>query len=133
MGYKQRPTVRIDLSELGDNNGTPFFIDIKNPRFLTYGEKMESASIAAESKKDENGKIIMDKATSLKMAAMAKSYIVAWNLIDKETEQPVNANDENALDHVPSEVVEAIFNKIGEKNKKADEEQKNSLGQSDKS
>lgn len=131
MGYKQRPTVRIDLSELGDNNGTPFFVEIKNPKLLTYDEKMKFALVAKDIK-DANGNISINQDTVNSLKDVAKSYITAWNLIDCETEQPISPTTEDALSHVPSDVVEAIQKAIGGKSGQ-DEETKNSSKQLDKS
>jgi hypothetical protein len=116
MGYKQRPTVRIDLVELGDNNGTPFFVDIKNPKLLTFQERME---FAKTSRIDD----FMEKINSMK--DLAKDFIVSWNLLDLSTEQPISPTVENALDQVPSEVVEAIMKRMNDSSKKEDEEIKN--------
>lgn len=117
MGYKQIPTVRIDLAELGDNNGVPFFVDIKNPKLLTFEEKMSFAKV---------GKVEDEIEKVKAMKEVTKDFIVAWNLIDMETEESINPKDEKALDKVPSEVVESIMKKIGESSKQGDAETKNS-------
>lgn len=101
MGYKVKTTIDIQLGDLGDNNGTPFFVRIKNPRMLTFEEKSAFAKLA---------KLESDEEKAKAMQEVAKSFIVAWNLLDKDDESlVVNPTDENALERVPSEVVEAIF------------------------
>lgn len=100
MGYKVQSKIRIDLGDLGDNNGTPFFAEIKNPRMLTFGEKSSFAKFA---------KLENDEEKAAAMKDVAKGFIVAWNLLDLETGSPVSLTTSDALDHVPSEVVEEIF------------------------
>lgn len=130
MGYKFRPTLNIDLSDLGeDANGLPFFVEIKHPKLLTYEEKMNFALVAKDVI-DENKKIIMTKETIGTLEDVAKSYVVNWNLLDKVTGIPILPTQEDALKHVPGVVVERIQNAI---NGKEDEETKNSLAQLDKS
>lgn len=113
MGYKVQAKNRIDLSDLGDNNGTPFFVEIRNPRLLTFNEKIQFAKIA---------KIEDDIERTKAMTEHVQGLIVSWNLIDQETEQTVNPKDENAFDRVPSEVVEKI---MAEMKPKQDEQTKN--------
>lgn len=121
MGYKTKATIDIPLGDLGDNNGTPFFVKIKNPRMLTFGKKSEFAKFAKVEKDEE-------KAAAMKK--VAQDFIVAWNLLDIETEEPVSPTQADVFDHVPSEVVEAIFKSFAPQQ---DEATKNSLAQSDKS
>ena len=122
MGYKAKTTIDIPLDDLGDNNGTPFFVRIKNPRMLTFEEKSAFAKLAKIESDEEKAKAMQD---------VAKSFIVAWNLLDKEDEVlSVNPTDENALGRVPSEVVEAIFKAMAPHQ---DEETKNSSELSDNS
>lgn len=119
MGYKAKTTIRVDLSDLGDNNGTPFFVEIKNPKMMTFGQKLELGKSA----------LIEDQAKKLDaIKGVVGSMITAWNLIDIETEQPVDVKAENALDRVPSEVVEKIMLSIAPP--KQDEATKNSSEQS---
>lgn len=119
MGYSQkyRPTVNIDLSDMGDNNGVPFFIEIKNPKFLTFEEKTANSDIS---------KITDEKEKKKAMKNLAQSYIVNWNLLDKESEQPVSYSVADAFDHVPSEALEIIMKTIGKSFNEGNEEIKNS-------
>lgn len=108
MGYKFTNKVRIDLSELGtDNNGNAFYVEIRNPKLMTWEQKMEMSKFGiAEGQKltpeetAERGKMMQEYAQKL---------ILSWNLIDMETEQSIPFNDQDALKRVPSEVVEKIF------------------------
>lgn len=125
MGYKAkyRPTVHLDFSHIGDNNGVPFFVDIKNPRLLTFEEKLE----IGEASKKLNG--AFDKKA---MKEATRKLILNWNLLDKDSESPVDFNSEDALDHVPGEIAEIIMLEF-KPAKEDDEEVKNSSAQLDKS
>lgn len=107
MGYKFTNKVRIDLGELGDNNGTPFFVEMKNPKLMTFEQKTEMSKfglvegeVLTPEKAGERFKLIQEYAQKL---------ILSWNLLDMETEQPIPFNAEDALKKVPSEVVEKIL------------------------
>ena len=122
MGYKVRPTITIDLSELGeDAQGKPFFVEIKNPKILTYGEQMAIAETSQQFVNVETvdgvetKKMVISKESTVAMGKMAQSYIVSWNLIDKDTEKQISPFDEDALDHVPGEVVNKIFFAVSQK------------------
>jgi hypothetical protein len=129
MGYKLDRAIKIDLSELGDNNGVPFFVQIKNPKLQSYNEKTDLMLAGKGISKDENGHVdlkSLNADTFNSMRDYAKSLIVSWNLLDLETENPVMPTDADALDHVPGLVVEAIQKKIGELSKQGETEIKNS-------
>lgn len=125
MGYKVQPKIRIDLGDLGDNNGTPFFVEIKNPKMMSFEEKKQFAKFS---------KLESEEEQVLAMKEVTKDLIIAWNLLDMETEQPLNPhnifNGKDPLDCVPSDVVTAIFKQF---TPKQDDSTKNSLPQSDKS
>lgn len=113
MGYRLKPKIKIDLSELGDNNGEPFFAEIKNPRMLTFEEKAAFGEVAL---------IEEAKKRAAAMVEVARELVIAWNLLDMESELPVSLIEPECFKHVPSLVLEAIFVEIGKK----DESIKNS-------
>lgn len=118
MGYnsKLKNIIKVDLSELGDNNGVGFFIEMRNPEFLNFQEAMEAVTIS---------KIydIVEKITATK--DFAKTLIISWNLLDMETELPVAPTDEDVFNHIPSSVAVALL-KIVNKPKEENVETKNS-------
>jgi hypothetical protein len=95
--YKIPAKIRIDLSELGDNNGTPFFVEIKDSRMMTYGEKRDKLRIIKE---NEGAKADIE---------MARSLIVDWNLTSVEGGSPVDFKDEDAFEKVPGVVIDQIY------------------------
>lgn len=102
MGYKSASKIRIDLSELGDNNGVPFYVEIKNPKLITLGDR-------------EQFKKFGDTNTDRTETGMTyfKSMIVSWNLIDTETEEPILLSDPDAVYKIPVEVftkISAVIN-----------------------
>jgi|GEM_PF-4376901 hypothetical protein len=109
MGYNikyKAPTIKKEFPEIGDNEGTPFFVEFKNPHLLPYGEKVKTqtaAGITSGATPDERIN---------QMGSYAQSLITSWNLLDKETEEPINFNDSNALQKVPSEIVETIISEM---------------------
>lgn len=108
MGYKFSNKVHIDLSELGtDNNGNAFFVDIRNPKLMTWEQKMEMGNFGVAEGEVLTPEKVAERANL--MRDYAQKLILSWNLIDMETEQPLTYNAENALSKVPSEVVEKIF------------------------
>jgi hypothetical protein len=117
MAYKVNPRLRIDFSDLGDNNGTPFFVEIKNPKMMSFGEKMAFAKFAPKSV--EQG-ITEEQINAMK--DIASKLILSWNLTDEITEQPIEPTTPDALDHVPSDVVERIIKALAPTQ---DEETKN--------
>lgn len=108
MGYLLTNKVRIDLSDLGtDNNGNPFFVEIRNPKLMTWEQKMEMSKFGVA-----EGEVLTPEKTAergIMMQDYAKSIILSWNLLDMETEQPISITSEDALKRVPSDVVERIF------------------------
>lgn len=123
MGYKISTKKRIDLSQLGeDSAGNSFFVEIKNAKMMTYDEKMAFVKLAP--KKDEE--FTPEMAANLK--DVASSLVLSWNLISIADESPVQipSEDPEALNKVPSEVVEAIMKGLGENIGKSDEATKNS-------
>lgn len=138
MGYKIKPTKRIDLGDLGDNQGTPFFIDILNPEMVSYEQQMGAIKFAKyikgalsnEESEMPNGLNVMEKVDLntlpdmlREMKAWVKGYIVSWNLLDLQ-EQPVDIKDDNALDRVPGVVINRLMAAINRKSE--DPETKNS-------
>lgn len=103
MGYLAQTTLKIDLSDLGDNNGIPFFVEIKNPKLLTFKEKI---GLAKPTKIDD------DTEKVLAMQYVCKSLIISWNLLDMGTGVPVDLASCNVFDGVPSEVVEKIMKSL---------------------
>ena len=108
MGYKFTNKVRIDLSELGtDNNGNSFYVEIRNPKLMTWEQKMEMGKFGVA-----EGQVLTPEETAERgkmMQEYAQKLILSWNLIDMENEQIIPFNAEDALKKVPSEVVEKIF------------------------
>lgn len=130
MGYKLKVRERISLSELGtDLAGNPFYVEIKNPKMMLYDEKMSFIKFAQLGKGDADEQILKD------MKTVIGSFITSWNLISMEDESPLQIpkQDPEALNKVPSEVIETILRSFGDKVQKEDEETKNSLEQSVKS
>lgn len=127
MGYKQKPTIKLNLGELGDNNGTPFFVSIKNLKMLPFSKTIELSKMSRLQKVGDEA--ITDEQKK-ELSDFIRSLVVSWNLIDMETEQPVSPQDENALDRVPWEVVTEIFKGLSGSQ---DESTKNSSEQSVKS
>jgi hypothetical protein len=123
MGYKTRPIIRLDFEELGDNDGTPFFVEIKNPKMLTYNERMEPA-ITSKDAIDANGKMVMTKENFAMLAKYALSFVTSWNLLSKIDETPIEFDDPDVLEKIPGDIVMAIQEKITPK--KEDPEIKNS-------
>jgi hypothetical protein len=125
MAYTvKNSTIRIDLSHLGeDDNGNPFFIEMKNPRFLSYEAKMAWATAVDT---DDNGKIIRSLDNFKNLGAVAQKFITAWNLIDMETGELVLLSDEGAINKVPAEAIEAVFAQMGKTSDKQEKEIKNS-------
>lgn len=117
MGYKFQIQKRIDLSDLGaDNNGNPFFAEVKNMNALPYQEKMEYLQSVSEVyggmdiEKVQQGDISSFKIDAKKLSAVKETLrrlIVSWNLVDFD-DKPVNIQDQNALDRVPGVVVDRI-------------------------
>jgi hypothetical protein len=119
MGYKFTNKVRIELGELGDNMGTPFFVEIKNPKLMTWEQKMEMSKFGVA-----EGEILTPEQTAERgkmMEEYAQKLILGWNLLDMTTEQPITPSSEGALSKVPSEVVEKIFAQFNQE----DQETKN--------
>lgn len=118
MGYKAkyRPTLHIDLGYMGDNNGVPFFADIKNPRLLTFDEKLELGEISNVADKEEKKGA---------MKELVRKLVINSNLLDKETEAPIDFNDIDIWKHLPGEVAETIMKEFAPA-KKDEEEIKNS-------
>jgi hypothetical protein len=123
MGYKLNNSIKIDLSKLGDNNGVPFFVQMKNPKLLTYDEKMKFAA-AGKDLIGADGKANLNQENTNKMGEVALSYVTAWNLIDIESGDPVSSTDEGVIKKIPGEVIETIMEQIGSASKQ-DEETKN--------
>lgn len=124
MGYKTRPTIKMDFEELGDNEGVPFFVEIKNPKMLTYNERMEPA-ITSKDAIDADGKMVMSKENFVMLAKYALSFITSWNLLSKIDETPISLDDPDILEKIPGDIIMAIQEKITP-SKKEDPEIKNS-------
>jgi len=124
MGYKTRPIIRLDFEELGDNDGVPFFVEIKNPKMLTYNERMEPAILGKDSV-GADGKMVMSKDNFAMLAKYALSFITSWNLLSKVDETPISLDDPDILEKIPGDIVMAIQEKITPA-KKEDPEIKNS-------
>jgi hypothetical protein len=121
MGYIQKSKIHLDLSEFGDNNGAPFFADIKNPKMFSFEE---TAPFAAASK-------IKDEAERIKqMGILGVSLITEWNLLDKDTEAPLPCNDVSSLERIPALMAAKIINTL---RPQGDQSSKNLLPQLDKS
>lgn len=119
--YKIKSTITLDFSDLGeDQNNKPFFVEIKNPKFLSYSDKNVKAAIIQPYVKDDILEISKESIKAL--GTWGASFIVNWNLLDMDTEHPIDFKQEDALDHIPSEIVERIFAVFNE----TDEETKNS-------
>lgn len=116
MGYKTkyRPTLHLDFGYIGDNQGVPFFMEIKNPRLLTFDEKTELGEIS---------KIVDKQQKQDAMKEVVRKLIITSNVLDKDTEATLNFSEENVLNHVPSEIVESIMSQFGSTK---DDETKNS-------
>lgn len=130
MSYKLSTKKRIDLSYLGeDSAGTPFFVDIKNAKMMTYDEKMQLAELAPKA----DSELSQEMKDNLKK--LAGSLVVSWNLISLVDESPVQVPsvDPDAFGKIPSEVIEAIMKGLKSETNQADEATKNSSAQSDKS
>lgn len=108
MGYKVTARLKIDLSDIGtDNNGVPFFVEIKNPKLMTWEQKMDMSKFGVA-----EGQVLTPEETAIRgkmMQEYAQKIITSWNLLDMSTDQPIPFNDSSALSKVPSEVVEKIF------------------------
>jgi hypothetical protein len=129
MGYKQKATLKIELGDLGDNNGTPFFVTIKNPAMMTFDETLDMAKM---SKLQEMDRRALTDDEKKELHGFLQGLIQSWNLLDKDTEQPLDPHSEGALNRVPREVVLRIFQTFGD-SRKPDEPTKNSSEQSAKS
>lgn len=103
--YKNaKRTKRIDLSEFGtDGAGNTFFAEVKDLNAMTWEEQMEFTSL--RSTNGENDYIQLADAMIKGMA----QYVVAWNLIDIETEQPLNPQQEGAFNRIPAMVASQIL------------------------
>lgn len=118
MGYKFEATVRLEFPELGeDTKGEPFYVIMRNPRFLTYKEDMESAKLGmftmnGEVKEGMSTQETFNLIDADKMAAWAMYYVISWNLIDKYTGNQISPTAENASDVIPHEVISAIIAEI---------------------
>jgi hypothetical protein len=109
MGYNVKykaPTIRKEFPEVGDNEGTPFFVEFKNPHLLPYGEKVKAQTAAGIS----NDASPEDRISQ--MGSYAQGLITNWNLLDKDTEEPVDFTAPDASQKVPSEIVEAIISEM---------------------
>lgn len=130
MGYTQPKSIRVDLAHLGNNNGVPFFVDIKNPKMMSLEEQLDLAAQSSQFQEDGNR---MDAEKKQKLIAQIRGMISSWNLTDMETDAPVSVEDPDAFKKTPGEVVAAINKAIVENAKKASDEQKNLSGPSGKS
>lgn len=129
MGYLLTNKVKIDLGDLGtDNNNVPFFVEIRNPKLMTWEQKMELSKFG-----NVVGQVLTPEQTAergIQMQDYAKSIITSWNLLDMNNpEQTVPINADDALKRVPSDVVERIFKEFAPKQEEAT---KNSSVQLDK-
>lgn len=122
MGYTLKKTLRVDLSELGDNQGVPFFVEIKNPKMMPVDKQMEFAELGKSLQSDD----AEAKAKAEGIGKLLQSIIVSWNLLDIDTDMPINPTEEGAINRVPGEVMAAIFQGISKNNEKTAEDQKNS-------
>lgn len=111
--YKYRPTIKIDLSDFGDNNGETFFIEIKNPHMLPYGDKLEMSKVF------ENADTFEEKEKAGR--EFIKGFLVSTNLTDPKDDTPLDISHSDFFEKVPAEIFERITREI---NPKPDKETK---------
>lgn len=101
MYTDKRQSIRMDFSEFGECAGEPFFVVMKNPRVLTYGEQqkiMETVKLDGGEKSRDGLRII-------------GAYISASNLTDitkPESDEPLDVRDPDFMDKIPGQIVNAI-------------------------
>jgi len=112
MPYKTRPVIEMDFSDLGeDSEGKPFFVEIKNPKMLTYNERMEPA-IAGKKTIGSDGKMIMTPENFAILGNYALTFVTKWNLESKIDETPLALDDPEVLNKIPGDIILAIQEKI---------------------
>ena len=122
MGYKQKSKTRIDFSEFGDNGGVPFFAEIKNPKMFSFEESVPFAKAS---------KIEIEEERIKAMAELGASLILEWNLLDKDTETPLDCHDIASLECIPALMAAKIISTL--KSQEDTDSSKNSLVQLGKS
>lgn len=134
MGYSIPLQTKVDLSDIGtDNSNNPFFAVVRPMNALPFEQKMQFIEKLQGLFKDGVQEGAAVKISSLDLSAMKelkaaiKPLIVSWNLLDFD-DRPVSLEDADALDRVPSIVVERINQAVS--GRKQSEETKNSSEQS---
>lgn len=81
MGYKLTNKVRIDLSDLGtDQNGNAFFVEIRNPKLLTWEQKMEMSKFGIAQGENLTPEQMTERGKM--MQEYAQKLILSWNLLN---------------------------------------------------
>ena len=124
MGYKMTAKIRIQFDDMGtDLNGLPFYVEIQNPKLLTWPQKMESAKFIVP-----EGKILTPEETKEQLAQMQEyvyGFIKGWNFIDIDTEAALTLESPAVLGKVPSEVVERILKEFKKNSEEQEQQTKN--------
>lgn len=99
MGYTHKSTITIKLGDFGtDCNGNDFYIEIKNPRLLTYGDREKLTEMLDGSKAD----VFISSLTGM---------VVSTNLEDVETGEPLKITDPDFIFKIPRDIVTLISEK----------------------
>jgi hypothetical protein len=119
MGYNKKRTTHIDLSEFGtDGAGNGFFANIVDMKSMTLAEKMRYVQTGRTASADLNQ-------WTEEMTALLPDFVIAWNLIDMNTEEPLSPKDEGAFNRIPGDVTDKILKEISAVKVKDAEEVKN--------
>ena len=117
-------TLRIDLTLHGFDGQ---YVDIKEPKSLSYGETKRLAQLQAKASKlaafagssvNEPGAQMpteTDFAAMDEVMSAVAGFVVGWNLTDADgRELPLPKDNLQALDDVPLVVLQAVMTKITE-------------------